>query len=88
MALMHRPEIVLIDIGLAGMDGFEVARRMRLKLSLQATTRLPATARERRRGGGRDERRDASKHRIEKIGEAAAIKPPTAAPRKTSRALG
>ena len=29
LARTKRPEIVLIDIGLPGMDGFEVARRMR-----------------------------------------------------------
>jgi CheY-like chemotaxis protein len=28
-ALTHRPDIALIDIGLPGMDGYEVARRLR-----------------------------------------------------------
>jgi CheY-like chemotaxis protein len=29
LALSHRPDIALVDIGLPGMDGYEVARRMR-----------------------------------------------------------
>jgi CheY-like chemotaxis protein len=29
MARAHRPEIVLLDIGLPGMDGYEVVRRLR-----------------------------------------------------------
>ena len=29
VARAHRPEIVLLDIGLPGMDGYEVARRLR-----------------------------------------------------------
>ena len=29
MALLHRPEIVLIDIGLPGVSGYEVAKQIR-----------------------------------------------------------
>lgn len=32
MALLHRPEIVLIDIGLPGVSGYEVAKRIRTAL--------------------------------------------------------
>lgn len=32
MALLHRPEIVLIDIGLPGVRGYEVAKRIRAAL--------------------------------------------------------
>ena len=35
MALLHRPEIILIDIGLPGVSGFEVARRIRAALGGQ-----------------------------------------------------
>jgi PAS domain S-box-containing protein len=33
LALHHRPEVVLIDLGLPGMDGYEVARALRTSLS-------------------------------------------------------
>jgi signal transduction histidine kinase/CheY-like chemotaxis protein len=34
---LHRPDIVLLDIGMPGFDGYEVARRMRGELGLKAT---------------------------------------------------
>jgi two-component system CheB/CheR fusion protein len=34
---LHHPDIVLLDIGLPGFDGYEVARRMRTELGLTAT---------------------------------------------------
>jgi CheY-like chemotaxis protein/two-component sensor histidine kinase len=36
-AALHRPDIVLLDIGMPGLDGYEVARRMRSELGLKAT---------------------------------------------------
>jgi signal transduction histidine kinase/CheY-like chemotaxis protein len=36
-AAMHRPDIVLLDIGMPGFDGYEVARRMRTELGLKST---------------------------------------------------
>ena len=36
-AALHRPDIVLLDIGMPGFDGYEVARRMRTQLGLKAT---------------------------------------------------
>jgi signal transduction histidine kinase len=34
---LHHPDIVLLDIGMPGFDGYEVARRMRTELGLKAT---------------------------------------------------
>jgi signal transduction histidine kinase len=45
------PEIVLMDIGLPGMDGFEVARRMRQHLAMKDSTLVAIT------GYGQDEDR-------------------------------
>jgi signal transduction histidine kinase/CheY-like chemotaxis protein len=36
-AALHHPDIVLLDIGMPGFDGYEVARRMRTELGLKAT---------------------------------------------------
>ena len=36
-AATHRPDIVLLDIGMPGFDGYEVARRMRTELGLKST---------------------------------------------------
>ena len=36
-AAIHRPDIVLLDIGMPGFDGYEVARRMRTELGLKST---------------------------------------------------
>jgi signal transduction histidine kinase len=36
-ASLHRPDIVLLDIGMPGFDGYEVARRMRTELGLKST---------------------------------------------------
>jgi CheY-like chemotaxis protein len=36
-AATHRPEAVFLDIGMPGMDGYEVARRLRAQPGLEAT---------------------------------------------------
>lgn len=43
MALADRPDVALIDIGLPGMDGYEVARRMRLEPALHGATLIAVT---------------------------------------------
>jgi signal transduction histidine kinase/DNA-binding response OmpR family regulator len=54
-AASFRPHIVLLDIGLPGMDGFEVARRLRTELGLNETVVAALT------GYGRDEDRQRSR---------------------------
>ncbi len=39
----HRPDVILCDIGLPGMDGHEVARAIRADASLSATTLVALT---------------------------------------------
>jgi two-component system CheB/CheR fusion protein len=51
MAADRRPDIVLLDIGLPGMDGYEVARRLRQDLKLSDTMIVAVT------GYGQDEDR-------------------------------
>lgn len=48
-ALSFRPEIVFLDIGLPGMDGYEVARKMRAETDLEGTVLIAVT------GYGREE---------------------------------
>jgi CheY-like chemotaxis protein len=42
IALVKRPEVALVDIGLPGVDGYEVARRMRA-LGLEGTVLIALT---------------------------------------------
>ena len=42
-ARAQRPEVVLLDIGLPGMDGYEVARRLRLEEGLREATIIAIT---------------------------------------------
>jgi CheY-like chemotaxis protein len=39
----HRPDVILCDIGLPGMDGHEVARAIRADATLSATTLVALT---------------------------------------------
>lgn len=48
-ALSFRPEVIFLDIGLPGMDGYEVARRLRSEPDLDGTVLIAMT------GYGRDE---------------------------------
>ena len=51
----HRPEIVLLDIGMPGMDGHEVARRLRAESALEGLVLIALT------GWGQEEDRRKSK---------------------------
>jgi CheY-like chemotaxis protein len=42
MALTWSPEIVILDIGLPGMSGYEVARQLRQRKELKALSWLPS----------------------------------------------
>jgi CheY-like chemotaxis protein len=44
IALEFRPSIVLLDIGLPGIDGYEVARRLRSEVTLPPMTVIAVTA--------------------------------------------
>jgi DNA-binding response OmpR family regulator len=44
IARKFRPEIVLLDIGLPGMDGFEVCKRLKREPGLEATRVIAITA--------------------------------------------
>src|SRR5205085_2938472 len=43
MALASRPDVVLLDIGLPGMDGYEVARRLRERPEFKNVTLCAVT---------------------------------------------
>jgi PAS domain S-box-containing protein len=43
LALVHRPDVMLVDIGLPGVDGYEVARRVRGEPSLASTVLVAVT---------------------------------------------
>jgi len=43
LADTFRPQVVLLDLGLPGMDGFEVARRLRARPELAATRLIAIT---------------------------------------------
>ena len=42
-ARLHKPEAVLLDIGLPGMDGYEIAEKLRLEEGLEETTIIAIT---------------------------------------------
>jgi len=43
MAAEYQPDIVLLDIGLPGMDGYEVARRLRANTQLEKVKLIAVT---------------------------------------------
>ena len=54
-AMVYRPEVVLLDIGLPGLDGYQVAQRIRQQAELEGVTLVALT------GYGRDDDRERSK---------------------------
>jgi CheY-like chemotaxis protein len=54
-AIAYRPNVVLLDIGLPGLNGYEVARRLRQHPNLKNTVLIALT------GYGQDTDRQASK---------------------------
>ena len=57
IAQEFQPEVILLDIGLPGMDGFEVARRVHSLPGLRNTVLIAMTATVRRRIGPAPARR-------------------------------
>src|SRR5713226_132645 len=51
-ASLDKPDVMLVDIGLPGMDGYEVARRLRQDLELRSLLLIALT------GYGREQDRD------------------------------
>lgn len=56
LALEHRPDVVLLDIGLPDMDGYEVARRIRATGNTPAVIALTGSDEEDPREGAFDAR--------------------------------
>ena len=52
LSVLRRPEIVLVDLGLPGLDGLEVARRLRARMQTDTPTLVAFT------GYGRPEDRE------------------------------
>ncbi len=44
LARLHRPEVALLDLRMPGMDGFELAKRLREELGPNAITLIAVTA--------------------------------------------
>jgi PAS domain S-box-containing protein len=84
VARAFRPEVVLLDIGMPGMDGYEVARRLRREPGLERVLLLALT------GYGHDEDRRLSRaaridHHLVKPVEPEALKALLAAPASPAR---
>ncbi len=58
-----RPEVVLLDLGLPGMDGFEVARRLRTEEGFQDATIIAITGYG-QEDGGRYSREEGFNHHL------------------------
>ena len=63
----HRPEVILLDIGLPGLDGYEVARRLRKEQEFHDTLILAVTGYGQKRDRERSEAAGFNAHIIKPV---------------------
>jgi CheY-like chemotaxis protein len=91
----YQPSLVLLDIGMPGLDGYEVARRVRADPGCRGITLAALTGwgqledrRRTREAGIRSSSREAHRPRVAAIGAGVVSKPPLVAGGSTGRRVG